>query len=210
MQSPPEEQRKGLRAAEGGAVWVAAFAIGVVVLTVLPLLQKRFLKAPPPIAPFGEWRLATLDDRRPMGSAELAGQVMLISFAPSPCDAACVDRQLVFARGVDHTDDLADRVRHVTITRADNEGLKAKAIGRWHVLAGSDEQLAPVLDALHTAWRLRVGTDAGVSVQERLSLPAVVVVDQLGAVRDFWRDDAAGRGNAINAARLLATRGPQP
>jgi hypothetical protein len=210
MQGPSEGEHKGRRAADGAVVWVAAFVIGVALLTLLPLLQKRFLKAPPPIAPLGEWRLTALDDSRPMGSSELTGRVVLVSFAPSPCDAACVDRQVVFARGVDHTDDLGDRIRHVTITRAGNVGLQAKAIGRWHVLAGTDEQLAPVLDAFHSAWRLRWGTDAGVSVLERLSLPAVVVVDQQGFIRDFWRDDAAGRGNAINAARLLATRGPQP
>jgi cytochrome oxidase Cu insertion factor (SCO1/SenC/PrrC family) len=191
-------------------VYTVSFVIGAIFLTVLPFMQKRFLKAPAPIAALGPWRLFTLDDHRPMGSTELSGQVVLVFFAPSPCDAACVERQRVFARGVDHTDDLSDRIRHVTITRSDNVGLKALAIGRWHILAGSDAELAPVLGAFHAAWALFAKTDAGVSIDERLSLPAVVLIDQDGAVRGFWRDDAAGRGNAINAARLLAKHGPQP
>ncbi|MDX2013324.1 MAG: hypothetical protein SFW67_24220 [Myxococcaceae bacterium] len=191
-------------------VWTIAFAIGALALTALPFLQKRFLKAPPPIAALAPWTLKTLDDGRPMGSTELAGQVVLFFFAPTPCDAACVDRQMPFARGVDHTDDLSDRIRHVTITRADNQGLKTKAIGRWHVLAGTDDELRPVLASFHAAWARFAGTDAGVSIDERLSLPAVVLVDQNADVRGFWRDDAAGRGNAINAARLLARQGPTP
>jgi cytochrome oxidase Cu insertion factor (SCO1/SenC/PrrC family) len=191
-------------------VWTIAFLIGAAAITALPFMQKRFLKAPPPIAPLGPWTLKTLDEGRPMGAAELSGRVLLLFFAPTPCDAACVERQATLARGADHTDDLGDVIRHVTITRADNVGLKAKAIGRWHVLAGTDDELRPVLASFHAAWARFAGTDAGVSVDERLSLPAVVLVDQNGDVRGFWRDDAAGRGNAINAARLLAKHGPNP
>jgi hypothetical protein len=39
---------------------------------------------------------------------------------------------------------------------------------------------------------------------------AIVIIDQNNAVRGFWQPDIAGRGNAVNAARLLAKRGPSP
>ena len=38
----------------------------------------------------------------------------------------------------------------------------------------------------------------------------IVLIDQNNAVRGFWPNDAAGRGNSINAARLLAKEGPTP
>ena len=41
-------------------------------------------------------------------------------------------------------------------------------------------------------------------------LTALAVVDQNGALRGFWPDTALGRGNAINAARLLARYGATP
>ena len=38
----------------------------------------------------------------------------------------------------------------------------------------------------------------------------IVLIDQNGAVRGYWLDDGPGRGNSINAARLLAKEGPTP
>lgn len=195
--------------------WINAYtvagALGVVFLTAMPFLSKRFLKAPPPIAPMGVWSLPTLDGRATLGSDTLRGKVVLVTVAPGPCDAACVEKQRAFGRGLEHTDDLKEAIQLVTITRASAAPVLAGlAIGRWHVLSGTDEQVARALEPLFTAWSKKQGTDAGVSLEERLMLPAITLIDQNGDVRDFWRDDNAGRGNAINAARLLAQHGPNP
>lgn len=191
--------------------FVIAFLLGAVVLTVLPFMQRRFLKAPPAIAPLGAWQLSTVDDARPFGSAELSGKVFLTFFANGPCEAACVEAQRAFGRGLDHTDDLGDKVHFVTVARdSAAPALKGLATGRWHVVTGADEALAPLLSSFHASWALRGGSDAGTTVSEQMGLPAFALVDQEGQVRDFWRDDSAGRGNAINAARLLARFGPNP
>lgn len=191
--------------------YVIAFIIGVIFLTVLPRLQRRFLKAPPPIAPLGAWALSTVDDGQAFGSANLGGKVVLYSFVPAPCDAPCVEAQRAFGRGVDHTDDFGDAVHFVSVVRQDAApALKALALGRWHLVTGPDDQLAPLLASFHGSWVKRGGPDAGTTVAEQVALPAFALVDQTGMVRDFWRADHAGRGNAINAARLLAERGPNP
>jgi hypothetical protein len=67
-----------------------------------------------------------------------------------------------------------------------------------------------VLEQLRGAWGTWAGTDAGSTPEEFSTLPAVVLVDQAQAVRGFWQGDTAGRGNAINAARLLASHGVHP
>lgn len=191
--------------------YVIAFLVGVVFLTVVPRFQRRFLKAPPPIGPLGEWTLSTVDDGQPFGSKQLAGRVVLYSFVAGPCDAACVEAQRAFGRVLDHTDDFGNAVQLVTIAHASAApALKALALGRWQIVTAPDERLAPVLGAFHGAWAKRGGQDAGSTVAEQAGLPAFALVDQVGQVRDFWRTDSAGRGNAINAARLLAEHGPNP
>ena len=191
--------------------FVIAFVLGVIVLTALPFLQRRFLKAPPAIAPLATWRLSTVDDARAFGSAELAGHVFIVFFATGPCEKACLEAQQAFGRGVDHTDDLGDKVHFVTVARdTAAPALKALAQGRWHVVTGSDDALTPLVSSLHSAWALRGGFDAGSTLPEQIALEAFALVDQEGQVRDFWRADSAGRGNAINAARLLARYGPNP
>jgi len=190
---------------------VIAFLLGAIVLTVLPFLQRRFLKAPPAIAPLTTWRLSTVDDARPFGSAELLGHVFIIFFAPSPCETDCLEAQRAFGRGVDHTDDLGDTVHFVTVARdTAAPALQGLANGRWHVVTGADEALSPLVASLHSAWALRGGSDAGSTLPEQIALQAFAVIDQEGQVRDFWRADSAGRGNAINAVRLLARYGPNP
>ena len=41
--------------------YVLGFVIGIVFLTVLPFVQRKFLKAPPPIATLAPWVLPTVD-----------------------------------------------------------------------------------------------------------------------------------------------------
>jgi hypothetical protein len=190
--------------------FVLAFVVGVVVLTVLPVMQRQFLNAPPPVMVLDAWALTALPDGGALSSANLRGKVVLVMLAPSPCDQACVDRQVAFGLALKHTDDLGDAVHLLTVAAPGAEvALAPLAVpgSRWHLGGGDTRAL---LGTLREGWARWAGTDAGQSWEEFSRLPAVALVDQDGAVRGFWHDDSGGRGNAINGARLLARRGPTP
>jgi cytochrome oxidase Cu insertion factor (SCO1/SenC/PrrC family) len=185
-----------------------AFVIGVVVLTVLPFMQQRFLKAPPPMRALPAWELVGLADAGPVSSQTLSGHVVLMELAAAPCDEACVARQERFGNGLSHTDDLRDAIALVTVVMPAAEDALRKLASpgsRWHLATGSPAQLAVLLGALDQGWSEWAHTDAGSTPEEFSRLPAVLVLDQRGALRGFWHDDEPGRGNAINAARLLAS-----
>ncbi len=156
-------------------VFVLAFLVGAVVLTLLPFLQKRLLRAPAPIRSIAGW--------------QTGGRVALVSFASSPCEAGCADRQAAFERSRPHLDDTDGGVVLVTLSTAD---------------AGE------LIEQFRLGWWEWAQTDAGTTVDEFAQLPGQAVVDQTGALRGFWKDDPEGRGNAINAARLLWKHGVQP
>ncbi|MBL8950351.1 MAG: hypothetical protein JNK82_06220 [Myxococcaceae bacterium] len=160
---------------QGNRPFVLAFVLGAVVLTALPLFQKKLLNAPAPVRALKGWP---------------AGRVSVVSFLPSPCDdAACVERQVAFARSKEHLDDTDGGVVWVTLSPAD---------------AGE------LIEELRAGWVQWAGTDAGTTPEEFARLPGEAVVDQTGALRGFWKDDPEGRGNAINAARLLWRHGVKP
>ncbi len=188
-----------------------AFVLGLVVLTALPLLQRPFLKAPPPIHTLAPWHLTTLDGGV-VGSEQLRGTVWLAELVPSPCDLACRDRAALFAGDVRHVDDLDGGARLVLLTHPGAVDAVATLPPHrdWLALTGTREALEPLTQQLRAGWWQFAHTDAGATVDDFFRLPAVVLVDQEGAVRGYWRDDVAGRGNSINAARLLTRRGPSP
>jgi hypothetical protein len=187
--------------------FVMAFVVGVVVLTVLPFMQKRFLKAPPPMRALPAWELSGLGDAGPVSSQSLSGRVVLMELATSPCDESCVARQERFGNGLSHTDDLHDAIALVTVVMPGSDAALMKFASpgsRWHLASGTLAQLSVLLGALDQGWTEWAHTDAGSTAEEFSRLPAVLVLDQRGALRGFWHDDEPGRGNAINAARLLA------
>ena len=184
-------------------VFVAAFVLGAVVITVLPLLQKGFLKAPAPITVLPSWSLQT-STGEVVGSATLSGRVWLASFIPEPCGADCRERQEFFGRSLPHLQDLDGGVVMVSLTA----GAPSASVSGWYVLGGEGEP--QLVEAFRRGWVQWAGTDAGSTPAEFSRLPGVAVVDQNGALRGFWKDDAEGRGNAINAARLLSRRGVNP
>lgn len=187
--------------------FVIAFLLGAVLLTVQPLFGKKFLKAPPPMRAIPAWSLTGLADAGVVSSATLAGHPVLVEFAPAPCDAACVERQMYFGKGLGHTDDLHDAIQLLTVVLPGaEEPLNSFVISgsRWHLATGSNAQLAVLLDALNDGWSQWAHTDAGSTMLDFANLPAVMLLDQQGSLRGFWHDDPTGRGNAINAARLLA------
>jgi hypothetical protein len=189
-----------------------SFVLGLVFLTALPLLQRRFLKAPPPIGPLGRWELSDARTGMPVGSELLSGKVLLVTFASEPCDSTCVEQTAGLGRALSHTDDLGDAIQLVTVA---SRGAVPQLQGqpqspRLRLLTGTPEQLEQVASGFRANWGRFAGTDGGATTLDSLRLPAFAVVDQLGQVRGFWRTDSAGRGNAINAARLLARHGVNP
>lgn len=202
---------------EARPVWknpfALAFVVGLVVLTALPFMQRRFLKAPPPVRTLARWELSTLSGRT-IGSRLLTGRVWLVSVVPSVCDAECLQRVESFGRGLSHTDDLARQVMLISVVQggavAQVRSFSSGADSRWQLVTGTPAELAPLLGELRAAWLDWAHTDAGSTDDEFARVPAIGLVDQNGAARGFWRDDTAGRGNAINAARLLSQYGPTP
>ena len=186
--------------------FVLGFVIGALVLTALPFLQRRFLNAPPPISKLPSWQLSDLRDAGQLTSADLAGKVLLLELVAAPCDPGCIERQQFFGTAAKHTDDLGDRVHLVSVAQPGAEPALATLppSPRWHLVTG---EATALVTALHEGWREWAMTDAGQTEEEFFRLPAVILVDQSGMLRGFWRDDSSGRGNAINAARLLAERG---
>lgn len=193
--------------------FVLAFAVGVVVLTAMPFLQNRTLRAPPPGPNVGAWSMRLTSDGGVVGSQQLAGKVWLASFTS---DLGLRTEQGDILR---HTQDLGDKVVLVTFVAPGEKGPEGN--DRWLVVSGTQEEyealaLKQFLPAFKGALTTRFaggfpdGFMPGSTLDDWRRVPVLGVVDQNGALRVFWKDEAVGRGNAINAARLLAKQGPTP
>lgn len=187
--------------------YVLGFLIGAVFLTILPFAQRRFLKAPPPMRQLTAWELPSLAGG-PVSSTALAGKVVLATAETGPCDAACLERQGNFGLAVKHVDDLKDKVVLVSfVTDEARSGLSellAAATPAWRFAGGTLAQLEPLFTQLNLAEQYPQANTTFAKAH------VIVLIDQNGAVRGYWLDDGPGRGNSINAARLLAKEGPTP
>lgn len=182
--------------------FVIAFVVGALFLTVLPFMQKRFLKAPPPGPSLGAWALQTADGGT-VGDEQLKGRVWVASFAATPAKRA------EFGTILKHTEDLGDKVVLVSFIAPGEAGPPGS--DRWFVVSGDPARFeALAMGHFQPAFAEFAHTDAGSTLAEWTEVPTMAVVDQNGALRGFWRDNDLGRGNAINAARLLAKHGPMP
>jgi hypothetical protein len=190
---PPERRRSNL-------IFIVAFFLGAALLTVLPLLQRGFLRAPPPVFDVPDWSLVTSSGST-VSSAQLRGRVYMASFVPPDCDEACRSRQLEFGRALKAVADLDGGVVLVTFVAGN---LPACEPG-WYCAGGPGVERA--IEGFHEGWNAWAHTDAGSTWQEFAALPGEAVVDQNGKLRGFWKDELAQRGNAINAARLLFEHG---
>lgn len=189
--------------------YVLAFVIGAAVLTVMPFIQRSFLKAPPPIRQLSPWEVPALGGG-PASSAALSQHVVLVTTELGPCDADCVRRQEDFGTAVRHVDDLGDKVVLLSLVgeeaRAALGPLVSAATPAWRFAGGSAEALAPLLQQLQGGLDLFLAPPGADFARAHV----IGLLDQDGAVRGYWMADGAGRGNSINAARLLARRGPRP
>lgn len=185
--------------------FLLAFLGGALFLTILPLIQRPFLKAPPPVTSLSPWALVSLGGG-PVSSEALAGKVVLATAEAGPCDPACVERQQAFGRGRPHVDDLGGAIVFVSLVgpeaKAGLEAVMREASPAWRFAEASPE----FLGTLEAGLRQFTGRPGSTFAEAH----AIVLIDQVNAVRGYWLDDVAGRGNSINAARLLAKHGPTP
>ena len=189
----------------GWKPYVLGFAIGAVILTVLPFMQRAFLKAPPPVRSLAVWSLPSLGGGE-VTSTALGGKVLLVTLESAECDPTCLERQKNFGTATRHVDDLHEKIVLLTLTsdaaKSGLEGLIASATSAWRFGTPDEAMLT----------ELQVGLDQfmGSNSTDYRRAHAIVLIDQNNALRGFWPNDGAGRGNSINAARLLAKSGPSP
>lgn len=209
--SPPEVPAPEAKKPVWKNPYVIGFLIGIVFLTALPFLQRKFLKAPPPISTLAPWVLPTTDGGT-VGSQALKGTVWLASFPPPTCDAKCQDDQARFGRALNHVDDFDGGIALVSFAfdTTDIAPVPDLRPGRWYVTRATAAELDGALVSLRAGFTAFGGRDGGATAAEFSKVPGLALVDQNGDLRGFWMDDQAGRGNAINAARLLARYGPKP
>lgn len=182
--------------------FVIAFVVGMIFLTVLPFMQRRFLKAPPPGPSLGAWQLQ-LTDGGTFGAEQLEGKVWIASFAPDP------GRRAEFGSILKHVEDLGEAIVLVSFIVPGETG--PAGTDKWFIVTGDPQKFeALAMKRFQPAFAEFARTDAGSTLAEWTQIPTLAVVDQNGALRGFWRDNDLGRGNAINAARLLARYGPTP
>ena len=200
--------------------FLIAFVVGAAVLTILPIVQKSMLSAPPPIASLGQWQLVD-ESGRPYGSNDLKGTVWIASFFFTHCPSLCPKQQADMGKILNHIDDLANKpgvapIKLVSFTVDPDNDTPAELmaymkrlhapLGTWKYLTGPHDQIE---NLLVKKFLVAMGKKDG-STGDIAHVSKFVLVDQNGDVRGFWDTDELARGNLINAARLLAKRGPRP
>ncbi|MBM4279764.1 MAG: SCO family protein [Deltaproteobacteria bacterium] len=203
--------------------FVIAFVAGAITLTVLPFLASQTLRAPPAVASLGPWQLVDQDGKA-IGSETLRGQVWIASVFFSRCPSVCPKQQRAFASILRHVDDLRapgkQPVRLVSFSVDPGfdspEVLRAWAtkqgvdLSRWSLVTGPEADLKKLLVE---RMFLEIGDKTpvpGTDLFDIAHASRFVLVDQNGDVRGYWPTDDLGRGNLINAARLLWKKGPRP
>jgi hypothetical protein len=180
--------------------FVIAFVFGAMALTAMPFLQKKFLKAAPPLGPLPSFSLPDLNSGELMNAGDLKDTIWIVSFVPSRCDAACQERQRDFGRATSHVQDLK-KIRLLRFVAPESAILLSPA-PQIISLKAAGPSLTDLESGLAGLWN---NQGSGTGPQGPLTdWKTFVVVDDLGQVRGFWPDDISGFGNAVNAARLLA------
>jgi len=213
--------------------FLIAFIGGAIFLTVLPFLQRAQMRAPEPLGPIGEFSL--LDEHgKAFGSADLKGKVWIATFFFTRCPSVCPAQQKLLVGALPHVEDLAGRsdvapIELVSFT-VDPENdvsavlndyekkldpLQEATRNRVHLLTGTKHDMRELL-VKHFLVVMGDRTPASAEAAANADLYDIAhaakfaLVDQEGMLRGFWSTDEQGRGNVINAARLLAKQGPTP
>jgi protein SCO1/2 len=203
--------------------FLIAFFVGAVTLTILPVLASMTLRAPPPIASLGTWKLVDHDGNE-ISNESLRGQVWIASVFFSRCPSVCPRQQKAFASILPHLEDLRapDKKPVRLVSFSVDPGFDTPAVlrawaeknhadlSRWSLVTGAE---ADVKKLLVERMFLEVGQKTpvpGTDLFDIAHASRFALIDQNGDVRGFWPTDDLGRGNLINAARLIWKKGPKP
>ncbi len=217
--SVSREQSDAPRKAPFKYPWLVGFLIGAAVLTVLPMIATKTLRAPPPLGPLGAWSLVD-QWGKPISNDTLKGQVWIASFFFSRCPSVCPQQQKDMASLWPHLEDLKDRV-HLVSFSVDPDFDHPEVLNAYARKLDADQThwsfVTGPKDALKTLLIDKMRVDMG-DRRELAGSPELfdishanrfALIDQNGDLRGFWETHAEGRGNLINAARLLVKRGPK-
>lgn len=204
--------------------FVLAFLLGALAITILPFIQNRFLKAPPPIAQVGPWTL-TDQEGQPFGSEQLRGKVWIADFFFTRCPSVCPTLQNKMKGMQAGFFDVKDKIQFVSFTvdpeydtasvlKASGEKIGAD-FNHWTFLTGNRADLQQlIVQKMHINMgeRQPIKTDenGNVDLYEISHLQKLVLFDQNGDLRAIADIDDESIGNLINAARLLIQKGPNP
>lgn len=214
--------------------FVIAFVLGAIVITVLPFLQRATLRAPEPIGSLGSWQLVD-EQGKPFGSADLKGKVWIASFFFTRCPSVCVPQQQALLSLQPHLEDLRGRAgvspieivsftvdpEHDTpaaLSAYEQKMLQAAGAPAdshraddWKLLTGDREALkALLIQRFYVEMGEKKAIEGKADLFDISHVSRFALVDQNGDLRGYWSTDDLGRGNLINAARLLAKQGPRP
>jgi hypothetical protein len=179
-----------------------AFICGAISLTVLPILQKKFLKAAPPLGSLPEFSLPKIGTGESFSKANLSQGIWIVSLVPNGCTGHCWERQIDFAKAHRNVADLKQIHLMRLVSPEVSSDVAKLADAEVTSLECSGTSFVAVENTLKELWKIQgTGEIPNGSVT---TWGAFMVIDEKAQVRGFWPDDIAGLGNAINAARLLA------
>lgn len=197
--------------------WIWAFLAGAVVLTALRPLLRHVPEPPPVLGHVPAWELTDASGA-PFGSAELRGQVYIVSFFFTRCPSICPALMRGMARlqeGFDTRGDEGIRLVSVSVDpeRDTPEVLRAYAEAngvhspRWTLVTGDVGSVRRlVVDGLKTPMG-----DAPVSEGPPIDIAhsgKVVLVDGAGGIRGYYDTDELGLDEVYNRARHVRDEPP--
>jgi len=186
------------------------FVIGIVTLTAIRPLLRHVPEPPPVLFPLPAYSL-TDQDGKPFGSAELRGQVYIVSFFFTSCRSICPAVMHGMARLQEgYADRKIQGIRLVSIS-VDPEHDTPEVLrdyasrlkvdpARWTLLTGDTERVrAIVVDGFKTP--MDAIPESGATPMDIAHTGKVALVDGQGNVRGFYDTNDMGLDEVFNRAQ---------
>jgi protein SCO1/2 len=190
--------------------WVWAFLIGIVTLTAIRPLLRRVPEPPPVLFQLPEFELSAMDGT-PFGSAQLRGQVYIVSFFFTSCRSICP----VLMKGMGRLQEgfAAREIRGIRLVSIsvdpehdtpDVLAQYARQIGvdpaRWTLLTGDPARVRSlIVDGFKTP---DVPAPPGEAEPSDIAHTGkLVLVDGAGRVRGYYTSDEMGLDEVFNRAQ---------
>jgi len=190
--------------------YVWGFFIGIVTLTLIRPLLRHIPEPPPVIGPLPEYTLVDSDGQA-FGSAQLRGQVYIVSFFFTSCRSICpaiMHGMLQLQQGFDARGIKGIHLVSISVDpETDTPGVLhayGKDLGvdpaRWTLLTGDPEKVRTlVVDGFKTP--LAPAPATPLNPIEIAHSGKVVLVDQSGGIRGYYDTDQMGLDEVFNRAQ---------